>query len=214
MKKILTDNELIEIVDKIHNSYPGKKIKQTDLVEELAKRGITIDRSTISKNNVVKEHIKRVNSETISLNDVTEIVFNPLNLHSLANMSKKQILDILAQREAYYSECANKASLAKKTAEELQKQLNDALSDIEGPKDAEIKALKEEVTKLRSVINKHILPETANDLLGIEMRNRKTCSTNGVITGDDVISEVVDTNTGEILNEEKYDNDVLNIFKV
>ena len=169
MRKIVSDEEIIAVLDEMHASFPGNKIKQADLLEELNKRGYSMDRSTISKNAAVKKHLDKLNSESICLNDIKAIVFNPINIHSLANMNKKQIIDIVTQREVYYSECAKKASEAKKKAEELQKQLNEALSGVEGPKDEIIKQLDKENQALKAVINKHFLPEVANDLIGAEM---------------------------------------------
>lgn len=210
MKKIISDKEIIAIIDEMHSSFPGKKIKQADLVNELTKKGFPMNKSTICKNIAVKEHISKLNSETLSIKDIKTIVFNPINIHSLSNMNKKQIIDIITQREVYYSECAKKASEAKKMAEELQKQLNDVLNGINSPKDEEIGRLKKENQALKAVIYKHILSETANELIGAEMQNRKTYSINRTLSGDDIISDTVDLDTGEVLNEDKYENDVLN----
>ena len=42
-----TNEQMISIIDELHFSCPGRKIKQTDIVEALAKQGITITKSAI-----------------------------------------------------------------------------------------------------------------------------------------------------------------------
>lgn len=49
----------------------------------------------------------------------------------------------------------------------------------------------------------------ANDLLGEEIRNRKIKKPT-IITGMDIINDSVNLDTGEILDEDKYENSILN----
>lgn len=206
-----TSEQMISIIDELHLSCPGKKIKQTDIVEALAKQGITITKSAICKNEKVRDYLNKVNGEKPSLNNIKEIVYKPLNIQELSKMTREQIIAVIIQREEYYSSCAKLASSAKKQAEAYKKQLEDEFKNKNSSENKELKDLKEENKTLKALINNHILPEMANDLLGEEIRNRKIKKPI-TITGMDIIDYSVNLDTGEILDEDKYENSILNSF--
>lgn len=204
-----TNEQIISIIDELHFSCPGRKIKQTDLVEALAKQGITITKSAICKNEKVRDYLNKVNAEKPSLSNIEKIVYKPLNIQELSKMTREQIIGVIIQREEYYSSCAKLASVAKKQAEACKKQLEDEFENKISSENKELKDLKEENKALKALINNHILPEMANDLLGEEIRNRKIKKPT-IITGMDIINDSVNLDTGEVLDEDKYENSILN----
>lgn len=206
-----TSEQMISIIDELHLSCPGKKIKQTDIVEALAKQGITITKSAICKNEKVRDYLNKVNGDKPSLSNIKEIVYKPLNIQELSKMTREQIIAVIIQREEYYSSCAKLASTTKKQAEAYKKQLEDEFKNKNSSENKELKDLKEENKSLKALINNHILPEMANDLLGEEIKNRSIKKPT-IITGMDIIDDSVDLDTGEVLDEDKYENSILNSF--
>ena len=206
-----TSEQMISIIDELHLSCPGKKIKQTDIVEALAKQGITITKSAICKNEKVRDYLNKVNGDKPSLSNIKEIVYKSLNIQELSKMTREQIVAVIIQREEYYSSCAKLASTIKKQAEAYKKQLEDEFKNKNSSENKELKDLKEENKSLKALINNHILPEMANDILGEEIKNRKIKKPT-IITGMDIINDSVNLDTGEVLDEDKYENSILNSF--
>ena len=125
----VTTEKCIEVIDMLHDLCPNRKIKQTDIVEELARQGIKITKSTICKNEEVRKHLDKVNSTTFTIKDIKQIVYVPLDIQSLGGKTKEQIIEIVIQRENYYKACAESAAKVRKQVKEFQDRLEEEIEN-------------------------------------------------------------------------------------
>lgn len=174
---IITDDELIKLIEAYRKEYPKKKIRYTDIESFAKAQGLNNVKATnFKKRPVITEYIKKVNEDDISTHVYKVITYIPLDVNQFLkdNPTTPKIRASLTERESYIASIMTSASYVNSECKKI-KQLNYTLS-------SENKSLKETVERLKtkeeviaeknkrieyleSIISKNFYPEVATALL-------------------------------------------------
>lgn len=174
---IITDDELIKLIESYRKEYPKKKIRYTDIEAFAKAQGLNnVKAANFKKRPVITEYIKKVNEDDISTHVYKVITYIPLDVNKFLkdNPTISKIRASLTERETYISSIMTSASFVNSECKKI-KVLNSQLrSENETLKEAvERLKTKEEIIAeknrrieyLESIINKNFYPEVASTLL-------------------------------------------------
>ena len=176
MRKAITDEELIRLVDEYAFDHPGKKIKIPAFGEYVRSKGYSnVQDHTIRRNKGCVEHIESLNTKTEenTINDLVMYKTLDVDAFMTANRNPASLKKALVERDSYYARIASNAvemnkesKVIKAKCEELEKKNAELTAQLE-----KMKAKKPNnvpVKVLKKILGDYVYPEFADAILNKE----------------------------------------------
>jgi len=216
-KPELTTEQIIQLIDEFYIEKCNRnalKLKIPDISAYICQKGHNVQAYTLRRNQEARKYIEQLRLETAENRTKTVVVYKTMNLDDFfrTNRTKDAMYHALAERDMYYKEVADAASVIiqegnalKKKNLELQQEceeLRETLSQHQSKLNqttSEHKKLQKDYDKLLKLVDTYVYPEVANELLAKEKLLKETA---GIVDTKVVDKNLVTANTdvGKIKN--------------
>lgn len=209
---IITDDELITLIENYKKEYPKKKIKYADIEAFARANGYSNVKATnIKKRKVITDLIKKLNVDNHENHIIRIMTYSPLDINKLfaEHPSISRLRQILVDREqslaqlvasaTYINEEYKKAHAYIADLKSEVKQLKSKIDSIE-IREESLAQKDKEIEYLKDVINTYIYPEMANALLN------KDYLTNNIKQSAFEVSTVLPTTQKSIFKNRELDD--------
>ena len=210
-KSLIEEAELIKYIDRFLyeelNGVPNK-LTAANISRYLKSNGLNIEPRIISRDPAAMAHIKALKEAFAQADSITPVVFKPLDVDAFikTNSSPQALKRALVERDQYYSDVADSASLITQKFHDIQTELDSVraeLADVKAKLTAaeeraaldskEVKALKSNNHALKSTIDTYIKPAIANELL--KRDGYLSSSTETLVTSEDFDENIISAGT-------------------
>lgn len=211
---IISDEDLITIIDEYHKEKPNEKIKFVDIEKYCNSKGIAVSEGSIRKRNKIVDYIKLLNIDNYDVCVNTIYAYVPLDINKIFSESRsmKTIKEILIEREKTIKVIINSAIFINEENKKL-KDINKSLKSINGNLRKEVDDYKEknetiisknnEIEYLKQIIEQYVYPEIAKVLLNNEYKSdyvSKKVVGESIIDSKKDVDQFVHSEAGELLD--------------
>ncbi len=176
MRKAITNEELIHLVDEYHFDHPGQKIKIPAFGKYVREKGFDVEDHTIRRYKDCRAYIDSLNNKTSETAENELVTYKTIDADAFidANKNRSDLKRALIERDSYYSRVASNAVNAIKEKQSMLKEIENLKNKISTLEYELEKAkakysgdlkLVETNKMLKKILDEYVYPDIANIML-------------------------------------------------